>query len=91
MSKRPVRGVRLYKTDEDEDVDETLQRLWEHANKHGYVIKDDTWARNQIYKMAMNGGVCPCRPQRGKCPCKESEAELKIKGKCTCSVFYNLQ
>ena len=81
---------KLYLHDDDPEVDEILQRLWKYAKKHGYTIPDRKWTHSQLHVMKKNGGVCPCRAERGKCPCKEGATELQKEGRCICGVFFNL-
>lgn len=73
---------------EDILISDFRKRLELYAKEHNLRITNiKGWTEPKIVWMALNERKCGCAPDKRKCPCPEGLDEVKVKGKCLCSVF----
>ncbi|MDI6734032.1 MAG: hypothetical protein QMD50_00860 [Patescibacteria group bacterium] len=78
----------------EEEIQKFLEKLQKVAAENGLVLHGEYYENPAIgnYGLAKfileKGGICPCEPLRGPCPCEQGLKEAKENGNCRCHVFF---
>ena len=62
------------------------QKIIEFAEEHNFV-ENPTRSFEELARVVVKLGHCPCSPKRKKCPCEFAEEEVSNQGYCLCWGF----
>jgi len=70
----------------EETADEVIARIKAFAKEHGLLLPSQECLEHHASRY-LNSGHCPCKPERGKCPCPEALSDIETQHYCACAIL----